>query len=171
MKNRDLETDFIAMIRQNEGLIAKVCRFYCKNAADLPDLHQEIVFRLWKGFQNFQSFSKSSTWIYRVAINTAIIYLRKNDKIPAFSEFSSVENEDVTTSENDETIEKLYELIAQLDEMERSIVFLYLDGKSHHEISEVVDCSVSNVGTKLQRIKEKLKKMNQKNNQSWNWKR
>lgn len=160
------------MIKANEGLIYKITTLYTDEKQDRKDLYQEIVYQLWKSFGSFQEQSKLSTWMYRVALNTAIFHLKKTkkrvDTIPFELEMDSLIAEEDKVEED--RIKLLYEQIQQLNLLEKGIILLFLEGKSHQEIGEIVGISVSNVGTKISRIKEKLKSQIKKQ-RLWNLKK
>ena len=154
-----LEEDFIRTVRENERIIYKVCSFYVSEQSPMDDLYQETVFNLWKSFPKFRHESSYSTWIYRVALNTCISDLRKESKysrkVPLFfSEEMAFEPDNM-----EDEIRELYRLIYQLKNLERAIILLWLEEKSYQEIADITGLSLCNVGTKLKRIKEKLKTM------------
>ena len=138
---------------------------YKKNAdstpnATLNDLYQEVVLNLWKAFPKFRRECKISTWIYRIALNTCISFIRKEKNIP---EIVTLTQEADRTEETDETqamLRQLYRMINRLGQLEKSIILLYLEEKSYEEIAEITGLTLTNVATKLSRIKDKLKKMN-----------
>ncbi len=156
MEIKDL---FIEVIKANEGLIYKITTLYTNSVEDRDDLYQEIVYQLWKSFPSFNEKSKLSTWMYRVALNTAIYHLKKDKKrvltdpidigIERFSENMDRGEE--------EKIALLFQHIQLLNLLEKGIILLYLEGKNHEEIAAIVGLSTTNVGTKISRIKEKLK--------------
>ncbi|MCL6259472.1 sigma-70 family RNA polymerase sigma factor [Aquiflexum sp. TKW24L] len=161
----DIKENFANVIKANEGLIYKITMLYTDNKQDRKDLYQEIVYQLWKSFGSFSEQSKLSTWMYRVALNTAIFHLKQSKKRPDTIPFEL--EMDKLTDESDkaeeERIKLLYEHIQKLNLLEKGIILLFLEGKSHEEISEIVGISISNVGTKISRIKEKLKSQIKKN--------
>ena len=151
---------FVELIKANEGIIFKVASLYTSNREDQQDLYQEIVYQLWKSFDSFLENSKWSTWMYRIALNTAIRQLKATKKKPINKDLSSVlelKMEQVDTLLEEQT-KQLYEAIKSLNGIEKSIVLLYLEGKSYDEIAKITGFSSSNVGTRLSRIKVKLKK-------------
>jgi len=160
MKNKSiLEHNFISLVKQYERAIYNVCTFYISENSHLEDLYQEIVLNLWKAFPNFRNESQTSTWIYRIALNTCISDLRRNAKfrqnVPlAFAEHISIE-EDTKSSE----IQELYSLIYKLNKIERSIILLWLEEKSYQEIADITGFSTASVAMRLKRTKEKLKNM------------
>ena len=154
------QRDFINLIRKHEGIIYKITRVYVDREEDQQDLYQEIVYQLWKSFDSFRSDAKWSTWMYRVALNTAISFL-KRDK----SKLKKVSSEHLDNFKMEpfdpvmeERIEWLYKSIQKLSVVEKGIILLYLEGKSHEEISNITGFTTSNVGTRISRIKEKLKR-------------
>ena len=151
---------FIQAIQQNEALIYKVASFYtdCKN--DRDDLVQEIIYNLWKSFETFKENAALSTWMYRVAMNVSIFYLKKSKKkVTSIPMGAGVLNiADVATPDFEERYQTLQKHIKDLNLFDKGILLLYLDDKSHEEIADIVGISKTNVGTRLSRIKEKLKK-------------
>ena len=140
------------MINQHAGILYKVCNLYLQEAEDRQDLFQEIVLQLWKAFPNFRQEAKPSTWMYRIALNTAISNFRKESRgfftrslsdtelqIPDPRQFSPV----------DENIHLLHQAIGRLSAIEKAIIMLYLEEKSYEEIAEVMGISKSNVGVSL----------------------
>jgi RNA polymerase sigma-70 factor (ECF subfamily) len=154
------QSDFIRLIREHEGIIYKISRVYFDQEEDQKDLYQEIVYQLWKSYDSFDDRSKWSTWMYRVALNTAISFL-KRDK----SKLKKVSSEGLDNFKMEpfdpvmeERIEWLYKSIQELSVVEKGIILLYLEGKRHDEIASITGFSATNVGTRISRIKEKLKR-------------
>ena len=156
MQNKDIEKDFMDMIQLNERIIYKVASFYADIDQSINDLYQEIIISLWKAYPSFRGESKLSTWIYRIALNTCITFFRRSKRKPQYVEL--VVDIPDTPDNNDEIVE-LYKLINQLGKIERALVLLYLDEKSYKEIAEITGLTVTNISTKISRIKEKLKRM------------
>ncbi|MDL2213154.1 sigma-70 family RNA polymerase sigma factor [Bacteroides sp. OttesenSCG-928-D19] len=159
----NIEREFLSVIREYERVIYKVCYLYATKNAPLNDLYQEVVLNVWKAFTKFRGESKISTWIYRIALNTCITFLRKEKNIPEIVMLSTEENR--ISEEEDELqqmLRELYALINQLGQLDKSIILLYLEEKSYEEIAEITGLTVTNVATKLSRIKEKLRKMRRK---------
>ncbi len=155
----DKKDAFIAAINENQGLIFKIASIYANNTEDRNDLAQEIIYQLWKSFDSFNQRSALSTWMYQVAMNVAIYHLkiakRKVTTVPLdeqFLNFREMDNNE--TEERWQTFKKHMETLNLLD---KGIVILYLDSKSHEEIAEITGISVSNVGTRLSRIKERIR--------------
>lgn len=159
MIEHQIHDRFITLLESNIGIILKISKAYTNTAQDREDLINDIAFEMWKSFPKFKGKSKISTWIYRVALNTAMNYNRKAKKKRDFIQ-SAIELQNIELSnESDDNpeIEILYECIAELDEFSKAIVLLYLDGYKHDEIAEITGISKTNVGTRISRIKEQLK--------------
>ncbi len=150
--------DFIRIIQQNEGLIYKVAKVYTNSREDEEDLYQEIVYQLWKCFGSFRNESKISTWMYRIALNTAIAFLNKQKKkgnqVPI--DDALLNKPDSTDALKEERSAVLFAHIKQLNEIEKGIILLYLEGKTYDEIAGITGFTETNVGTRLGRIKQKL---------------
>jgi len=151
--------DFISTIRDCKGILYKISRIYSEDLIDRQDLYQDIVYQLWKSFDSFKGESKISTWVYRVALNTAISHLQRRNKRKNKVQI----NEDIfnlfeeTDQVMDERVEALYNQIKRLDLIEKGVILPYLDGKSYEEIATITGFTVTNVGTRLNRIKNKLR--------------
>ncbi|WP_295125352.1 sigma-70 family RNA polymerase sigma factor [uncultured Chitinophaga sp.] len=154
-----MEKEFMDLVNDHRALIFKVCNLYCQDAGSRNDLFQEIVLQLWKSYPSFRKQSAGSTWIYRVALNTAISNFRKQQKSPGSSSLDEMgfDIPDMHPSAmQQEQVDALYEAIQQLSEIEKAIILLYLDEKSYEEISAIMGITLSNVGVRLNRIKQKL---------------
>jgi RNA polymerase sigma factor (sigma-70 family) len=153
-----MDEKFIDLLNNHRGLIYKVCSLYCRDKDDREDLFQEIVLQIWKSFKSFRGESAISTWMYRIALNTAITHLRKEKRsVNDTTSLQGIEIPDLNESDEKEAqLTQLFTAIEKLDKLEKSIVLLYLDGKSYDEISEITGLSKSHVGVKLNRIKTKL---------------
>jgi len=153
---------FISVIKDNQNLIYKICNSYCSNPENRKDLQQEILLQLWRSFAKFDGRVKISTWIYRIALNTAISFYRNdskrmNRKIDFDSSIISLSNFEDFNSEQDENIVMLYRFIESLNEMDKALILLYLDDNKYNVIAEVLGISETNVATKISRIKKMLK--------------
>lgn len=160
--NERSEKEFLSVIKEYERVIYKVCYMYTTANASLNDLYQEVVLNIWKSFEKFRGDSKISTWIYRIALNTCISFSRKERNMPEIvmlthEEFGMMDEQDETQA----MLKELYVLINQLGQVDKSIILLYLEDKSYEETAEIMGLTVTNVATKLSRIKEKLRKMKQ----------
>ncbi len=160
-KNK-LAAELIERITENQGAIHKVCNVYANSREDREDLKQEIILQLWKSYPGFQGKSKFSTWMYRIAFNTAITNIRKSKRHPIVEALSGTEQsipakEDIDYMDDD--MNSLFKAIAKLKDVEKAIVTLYMEEKSYKEIGEIVGISEKNVSVKIVRLKDKLKKL------------
>ena len=150
---------FTSAIKDNESFIYKIASVYTNTVEDRNDLVQEIIYQLWKSFDSFNQKSSLSTWMYRVALNVSLYQLKLSKKristIPIDEQV--LNNSETDNSENDEAWKLFKQQIDNLNLLDKAIVMLYFDNKSYDEIAEIIGISKSNVGTKLLRIKEKLK--------------
>jgi len=153
-----LEKRFLEDIIGCRGLLLKICRTYCPDQEDRDDLYQEIISNAWRSYPRFEGRSKFSTWVYRVALNTAMSEYRKSKKRGTRADLDAVENSPADET-NNEQVHLLYRAIGQLDPLEKSLAILYLDELSYKEISDVTGLSETNVGVKLHRIKEKIRRL------------
>ncbi len=156
----NIEQEFLSVIREYERVIYKVCYLYTTKNAPLGDLYQEVVLNIWKAYPKFRKECKVSTWIYRIALNTCISFIRKEKHTPEL--VTLTREADWMTEDRDpltEMLRELYRLINHLGQLDKSIILLYLEEKSYEEIGEITGLTVTNVATKLSRIKDKLKKM------------
>ena len=156
-----MEKEFLQIIKKNRGIIHKVCNIYCDDQDDRNDLFQEIIAQLWKSFPSFREESKFSTWMYRVALNTAITTFKKTKRRPDQNRLTyenfQVKDENYDTETEDE-IKNLHRAVAQLTGVEKSIVLLFLENKKYEEIAEITGITQNYVRVKMNRIKKKLKK-------------
>lgn len=159
----DVEQQFLALLERNKNTIYKVCLMYSNEQEGLNDNYQEVVLNLWKAFPNFNHSSKDSTWVYQIALNTCISQLRHKKAGPELQPITIDVAQLVDDSaEHREQIMELYRLINRLTDLEKAIIMLWLDEKSYDEIAEVTGISKSNVGVRINRIKEKLRLMSNK---------
>ncbi|NPA68917.1 MAG: sigma-70 family RNA polymerase sigma factor [Chlorobi bacterium] len=159
------EKDFLNILNENKKIIYKICHLYTNIHDDFIDLYQEIIYQLWKSYDKFEGKSGINTWIYRVALNTALYNLRKKEtERKRIKRINNTDFEVPVNPESDELMSKLKMLIENLGDAEKSLLLLQLEGLSYKEISEISGLSISNVGTKLNRIRDKLRDMaNNKN--------
>ena len=150
---------FLSAISENQGLIFKVASIYTNTKEDRNDLSQEIIYQLWRSIDTFQEKSSLSTWMFRVAMNVAIQRLKttKRKVLTVPLEEQLFNFPDIDNGEMEEKWKVLKQHIDQLNLLDKGIVVLYLENKSYEEIAQIIGISTSNVGTKLSRIKEKLK--------------
>ena len=155
-----MEKEFVHIITENQGIIHKVCSVYCNTEEDRRDLFQEIVAQLWKSYHSFRHESKFTTWMYRVALNTAITSFKKSKRQPDQPGFH-VDHIQLADDDYDQQTEDhlklLHQAIAQLSGIEKSIVLLYLENKKYEEIAEITGITQNYVRVKMNRIKKKLK--------------
>ena len=150
---------FIDVIKENEGIIYKVTRIYSFSKEDQKDLYQEIIYQLWNSYENFRGESKISTWVYRIALNTSIAHLKlqkRNSNRVSIHDFP-IQLVDEADTLMEERTALLYAQIKGLNEVDKAIILLFLDGKSYDEMSQITGLSTTNIGTRLGRIKQKLK--------------
>ncbi|MEO6328814.1 MAG: sigma-70 family RNA polymerase sigma factor [Ginsengibacter sp.] len=155
----DMETVFLELIYDYQKIIYKVCKTYRNGKEEQEDLFQEIVYQLWKSYPSFKGESKISSWMYRIALNTAIAVYRKSklqvdyfDKMPEHRH-SGMEQQ---VSENEE---RLFDALRTLNDTEKALISLFLDDFTYQEIAAITGITESNTGVRLNRIKNKLKKM------------
>lgn len=154
-----LEKEFVEQLEANQNIVHKICRLYTDNQDAHNDLFQEVTIQLWKAYPKFRGDSKFSTWMYRVALNTAITLYRKSKRRVQTQSYDMVEFKIKETTEDDETIEQLtllYGAVKQLNDIEKGLVFLYLEDKNYKEIAETLGISEVNARVKMNRIKTKL---------------
>lgn len=153
--------EFTELLRQHAGLIHKVAYAYCRDAADREDVVQEIAAQLWRSRERFDGRCKVTTWLYRVALNVAISFHRRERR--RREEWTSLDEPGVAVAapgaaEPGDDVERLLRCVDQLGAFDKALVLLYLEGADHASMAEVLGISVSNVGTKLSRIKDRLRR-------------
>lgn len=159
---KSLENNFLNDFETNQNIVHKICRIYTTNSNDHKDLFQEITIQVWKNYTKFRGDAKFSTWLYRVALNTAISLYRKSSKRIKTQDISEVVFK-VKSIDYDDTEEQqlraLYVAIQNLSDIDKALVFLYLEDKSYREISNTLGISEVNARVKMNRAKDKLKKI------------
>ena len=155
------QEEFVRQVQANQGIIQKICGLYGQTQPDREDLFQEIIVQLWKAVPKFQEQSRFSTWLYRVALNTAISDFRKKRRaLPVIqTEVASLEIESEIIDGKDERLKTLYAAISRLQEIDKAIVMLYLEDKSYDEMEDIVGISASTLRVRMNRIKEKLREL------------
>lgn len=160
--SENLEQSFVKQLRENQNIIHKICRLYTSDQDAHNDLFQEITIQLWKAFPKFRGEAKFSTWAYRVALNTAITLYRKSTRSIATSSFE-IHNHFIPQEEynfeEEEQLKLMYQAIHQLNDIEKALIFMYLEDKDYTEISKTLGISEVNARVKMNRIKGKLKKI------------
>lgn len=153
-----IEKDFIELLEKHKRLIVKIASSYFKDRTYRDDLLQEITLQLWKAFPKFKQEVATSTWVYRIALNVSISFFRKesNRKKLMTNYQKDLTIYELQEEHLEEKLEKLYTLIAQLNPIEKAIIILHLEGCKNAEIAEIIGISLSNVSTKINRIKTKL---------------
>lgn len=156
----DVEQQFLALLERNKNTIYKVCLMYSNEQDSINDNYQEVVLNMWKAYAKFRHDSKESTWVYQIALNTCISQLRHRTAHPELQPITIDVAQLVDESEEHRSqVMELYRLINRLTDLEKAIIMLWLDEKSYDEIAEVTGISKSNVGVRINRIKEKLRQM------------
>ena len=158
--NKELENKFVTELQSNQGIIHKICRAYTKGEAQHKDLFQEISIQLFRAYPKFKGKSKFSTWMYRVAINTAISLYRKSKRsiqtATLYDNLKELEYKGYDDTK-DKQVELLYSAINKLNDIEKALVLMYLDDKPYAEISNILGISEVNARVKMNRAKIKLK--------------
>ena len=147
---------FLELIHSHQSIIHKICFVYCKNKADQEDLQQEIILQLWKSFPSFLENAAFSTWMYRVALNTAINQTRRPGLLLDTSSSPEIPYDPSDSYHLSEEIHILYRAISRLQKVEKAIILLWLEEKSYEEIAETIGITVKNVSVRLVRIRTKL---------------
>ena len=143
------------------AIIIKICRAYTNSQEDFEDYYQEVCLQIWKSHDNFRGQSEWSTWIYRLSLNVCLTLLKK--KKNKHQHFASDYLPDVVIEDSqafsDESLKELYNAIRQLSEIDRAVILLYLEEKSYQEIADIIGTNSNNIGVRIKRIKERLKKI------------
>lgn len=156
------EREFIASLQSNQGIIHKVCIMYCDDVTDREDLFQEIVINAWNGFPRFKQEARFSTWLYQIALNTAISWYRKNNKksisFIRTDKTPVIQHDPWIAAEQEEKLNMLHAAIATLNKVDKAVITLFLEDYDYATIGEMLGISANNVGVKMNRIKTALKK-------------
>jgi len=158
MVRKDLEQEFLTHLTSNEDMVHKICNIYASSYEERQDLKQEIIYQLWRSYPSFRGESKFQTWMYRVALNTALYFNRNKPMVTTDLRNIQIE-EDNSLKELEEELQKLYRAIRTLDQIDRAITFLYLEKHSYEEIGMIVGITAKNVSVRLVRIKDKLRQL------------
>jgi RNA polymerase sigma factor (sigma-70 family) len=155
----EVQQRFQTLIEEHKGILYKVCNSYCRNRDDREDLAQEIAVQLWRSFGTFDEHWRFSTWMYRVALNVAISFYRRESTrvrnvVPAGGRLLDTVEAPAAPSG---AVAALYRFIEQLEPLKKALVLLYLDGNSYREIAEVLGISETNVATKINRLKKEMR--------------
>lgn len=157
------EKEFISLLNQHQKIVYKVCNLYMDVHSDREDLFQEITLQAWKAYANFRGDAKFSTWLYRVALNTAITFFRKEKRKPDIYSTDTIPDQSEESYDPiEEQVKAMYAAIGHLSKIDKAIVMLYLEDYSYIEIGEMMGITPNNVAVKMNRIKIKLKEETQK---------
>jgi len=157
-----VSSDFYTLsILPYAAIIIKICRAYTDTQEDFEDYFQEVCLQIWKSRNNFKEQSEWSTWVYRVSLNVSMTLLKKkkNNRQHVVSDHVPTEVAEESRAFADESLDELYRAIRQLSEIDRGIILLYLEEKPYREIAEIIGTSPNNIGVRIIRIKERLKKL------------
>jgi RNA polymerase sigma-70 factor (ECF subfamily) len=165
-----MSASFLNMLEGHRALLYQIIRTYCPDTAGWKDLEQEIILQLWRSFPNFDDTYKLSTWVYRIAFNVTVTEFRRSKKrpetpgnMPTDHFFNRLPSEAPDPAQ-EERKEALYAAIRALSEADRPVLLLHLDGHNYQDISDIIGISTSNVGTKLNRIRQRLKTIIERKN-------
>ncbi len=156
------ETLFLQTIEQNKGMLFKICKIYQDNPEDQDDLLQEITLQLWVVFDSFRGESKITSWMYRVALNTAIVFFKKEKRRPDNEQLPynfDRPQDPATNNEKEEQLALFYKAIQQLDKVEKALIFLYMENRPYEEIAASLGITQVNMRVRLNRVKNKLKEL------------
>lgn len=160
LKGLDADARFAELLERHRGIVFKVAATYCRNRADREDVAQEIVTQLWRAFPKFDATRAFSTWMYRIALNVAISFVRTNSvrerHTVALDETHDVEDASAGVAEEDERTRLLYAFIDQLDALNRALLLLYLDEHNYRDIAAILGITETNVATKISRLKQRF---------------
>ena len=160
----ELETEFTRMVKEQKSTIYTVCLMFSEDKDEVEDMVQETLINMWRGFGKFEERSNPRTWVWRIAMNTCISFDRKksrhSDEVSSLDRIGIAKADVSDESQDDKQIRMLHDRIHKLGVFDRAIVLLWLEDMSYDEIGQIVGISASNVGVRLARIKEQLKKMN-----------
>ncbi|UZH55936.1 sigma-70 family RNA polymerase sigma factor [Salinimicrobium tongyeongense] len=157
---KELEHEFVSNLEKHQNIVHKICRMYTNDQESHNDLFQEITIQLWNAYPKFRGDSKFSTWMYRVALNTAITLYRKSKKELRTQNYDEVSFKIKADDYNDEVekqLQLMYKAVKELNDIDKALVFLYLEDQSYREISEMLGISEVNARVKMNRIKKALR--------------
>lgn len=157
-----MSSDFYTtFILPYSGIIIKICRAYTDTQEDFEDYYQEVCLQIWRSHESFREQSEWSTWVYRISLNVCLTLLKKKKKKEHHLTSDFLPNEAIEDSRSfiDESLNQLYKAIRQLSDVDRAVIMLYLEEKSYQEIAEIIGTNPNNIGVRIKRIKERLKKL------------
>lgn len=159
MTNAERERLFVHLFEQSRAGVRRLCYSYLNSAAEVDDLFQEVMTNVWNSLPNFRGEANVSTWVYRIAVNTALIYRRRHRPSEELSDIADHRISTQLDLERQEQLEALHRAIAQLGDQDRLIVSLLLEGLSYREIADVTGITVNYVGVKISRIRHTLEQL------------
>ncbi|MCF6212667.1 MAG: sigma-70 family RNA polymerase sigma factor [Flavobacteriaceae bacterium] len=157
-----MSNDFYTQsVLPHSGIIIKICRAYTDSQEDFEDYYQEVCLQVWKSRDTFRGDSKWSTWIYRLSLNICLTLIKKkkNNRQHTISENLANEGTEDNKAFSEESLNQLYAAIKKLSEIDRAVILLYLEEKTYQEIADIIGTSPNNIGVRIKRIKERLKKL------------
>ncbi len=160
--NQISEQEFVSQLMEHQNILHKICRLYTYNEDEHKDLFQEMTIQLWKAYPNFRGEAKFSTWAYRVSLNTAITLFRKKTKTVNTTSLDHLMfqfKSDEYNTEEEEQLKLMYKAVHQLSDIDKALVYMYLEDKDYNEISETLGITEVNARVKMNRIKKKLKEI------------
>ena len=163
MPNLARQDQFLTLLEEHKRILFKVASSYCRNPADRDDLVQEMTLQLWRSFARYDERQRFTTWMYRVSLNVAISFYRREERrsrvtVPGDESMFHIAAAKADVAGLDDDLRILQRLIERLDALDRALVILYLDGNRHDTIADVLGISDSNVGTKIGRIKQRIRR-------------
>jgi len=158
------EKQFLKLLEKHKGILYKISRMYEDNEENQEELRQEIVYHLWNSYDDFLGKSSFSTWMYRVALNTALTQFKKESKkskieVALNEEAYQLKSELSNYEEKENQLQHFYKAVQELNKVEKALIFLYLEGMSHREIASQLGITEGNARVKLNRIKHKLQEI------------
>jgi len=159
------EKAFIELLNKHQNIIHKVCNLYMDNVSGREDLFQEVTLQAWKAFDSFRGDAQFSTWLYRVALNTAITFFRKEKKNQHIVNSEAIPDATDFHDPIEEKVKAMYKAIGDLSKIDKALVMLYLEDYSYNDIGEMLGITANNVAVKMNRIKAKLKEETKKHYQ------
>ena len=157
-----MSNDFYKLsILPHVAIVIKICRTYTNSQEDFEDYYQEVCLQIWRSKDNFHKQCEWSTWVYRISLNVCLTLLKKKKKNHQYFASDSLPEEATEESHvfADESLNQLYDAIRQLSEIDRGVILLYLEEKSYQEIADITGTNANNIGVRIKRIKERLKKI------------
>lgn len=158
MPPEELERKFLDLVETHQGIVHKVCTVYAESPDEREDLRQEILMQLWRSFRSFRGGSRFSTWMYRVALNTALLARRGKLRRPRAQPLPEIEPAGSNPPRSGPDVERLHRCIRGLRELDRAVILLHLEQHSYQEIAELTGLARGTVSVRIVRIKERLRK-------------